>query len=270
MNHVHSTETHPVNSGALQNQVHRTFMTPISSKRQIDRESIFASQLKIVSYIDKWCDTMTWRWLGAVPIIIRVQYSNPSLLHRSKTTFTAEWVFTMPDAPVHAKRSPHSRPRTAPSTLSYWGPPIYPTMLDPPGAMSAASGSSLGYISPIRTISPQISNLHSPSRGSLKADEIGHRVARQGTTPPGPWSHKSCSMPQKLPYELRHHVRRKTSDQWVPEPRFVCGERAKILKPSPLRIICESDVDSECEWLPNSMSPSLATRSRWRLIICYK
>jgi len=174
----------------------------------------------------------------------------------------------MPDAPVHAKRSPHSRPQTAPST--------YPTMLGLPGAMSAASGSSLGYISPIRTISPQISNLRSSSRGSLKAEEIGHRVVRQGTTSRGSWSHKSKSRSQsrsqKLPYEFRRNVRTKTPDQWIPEPRSVCGERAKMPKPSPLRIavISESDADSECEWLPNSASPSLATRSRWGLIICKK
>ena len=173
----------------------------------------------------------------------------------------------MPDTRVHAKRSPHSRPQTAPSTLSYWGPSTYPTTL---GLPSAPSGSSLGYTSPIRTISPQISNLRSSSRESLKAKEIGHRV---GTTPPGSWSYKSksCSMPQKLPYELRHNVRNKTSDRWIPEPGYVYGERAKLPKPSPLRIICESDADAECEWLPNSTSLSLATVSlRWGLIICIK
>jgi len=72
MNHVHPTETHPVNSRALQNQVRGTFMTPISSKRQIDRESIFASQLKIISYIDGWCDTLTCSadyYKGAVQVV---------------------------------------------------------------------------------------------------------------------------------------------------------------------------------------------------------
>ncbi|KAF5356271.1 hypothetical protein D9756_004360 [Leucocoprinus leucothites] len=172
---------------------------------------------------------------------------------------------------ISTKRSPHSRPKIASSTSPAQASltPSYsltvsssqlPSPLVPP-SHPGTSTPLLGYTSPIRTISPQISNLGRPSRETVKAiapHMLGERGAQKRSSSR---SKQSFSMPSKAHHQLPLNDRNERSihksHHQLPEPGSVSNSGGKRkLKPSPLRVTVVCENDSGSELLPGLSSPA--------------
>lgn len=170
--------------------------------------------------------------------LLRSQHCPSDAVERS---FPARLTFSlscsMVNAKVIANRPPHSRPSSTPSILPAHAVRT-PSLVASP---KPSTSSLLGYTSPVRTISPRISNPNPSPQEIVKAIAPHVLDARRTRRIRAPSKSGPPSRPPKPYHQLPLHVREEASSgqqqPWSGSEVFSCMTYTKKLKPSPLRAV---------------------------------